>query len=324
MTGGAPGGASQSSVRIRRFRAEDAQTWNTFVEGATNATFLHDRGFMEYHSDRFEDHSLIAENDGKIIALLPANRDDDVLSSHGGLTYAGLLMPPRLPASVMQDIVSTLREYLEDHGFKKLIYKPSPHIFHSQPSEADLYALFNAGVRQVSADLGTAIPIQRRQPFSGGRKDGIRKARKAGLEVRESKEIAAFWAILIDLLEARHEARPTHSLDEIQHLASRFPERIRLFGSFDGDTMLAGLLAFDCGLTVHAQYIAAAPEGRNKGALDLLVSHLLEHSFADRDWFSFGISTTDAGRQLNVGLSRQKEMFGGHSVMFSHYHWDLT
>jgi hypothetical protein len=53
------------------------------------------------------------------------------------------------------------------------------------------------------------------------------------------------------------------------------------------------------------------------------VNHLLGEVFADRDWFSFGISTTNAGRDLNVGLSRQKEMFGGHSVTFAQYQWDI-
>lgn len=309
---------------VRKFTPADAAAWNDFVRSATNATFLHDRSFMEYHADRFEDHSLIMEDAGKILALLPANRAGDVLHSHGGLTYGGILVPPKLAAATMVEIVDSLRNYLTDQGLRRLVYKPSPHIFHTQPSEADLYALLNAGARQTRADLGTAIPIQKRLPFSGGRKDGIRKARKADLEVRESQNWEAFWPILSTVLGARHDARPTHNLDEITLLNHLFPDRIRLFGTFDGDTMLAGMTLFDCGCTVHAQYIAAAPEGRNSGALDLLVHHLLEKVFADRTWFSFGISTTDAGRELNVGLSRQKEMFGGHSVMFSQYQWDIS
>ncbi|WP_417701502.1 GNAT family N-acetyltransferase [Pseudophaeobacter sp.] len=309
---------------IRPYSPADAEVWNRFVQGAANATFLHDRGFMDYHADRFVDHSLIIEDNDKIIALLPASQAGDTLVSHGGLTYGGLLVPPRLPAATIVGIIEALQTYLAGQGLRSLIYKPSPHIFHTQPSEADLYALINAGARQVRADLGTAIPLQRRQPFSGGRKDGIRKARKAGLVAREAYDFARFWGILTEVLGSRHDAAPTHSLDEMTLLAERFPDQIRLFGTFDGDSMLAGMLLFDCGRTVHAQYIAAAPEGRNSGALDLLVHHLLAEVFAKRDWFSFGISTTNAGRELNVGLSRQKEMFGGHSVMFSQYQWDIA
>lgn len=314
----------ESPIGIRRYQAEDSEPWNHFVAKATNATFLHDRGFMEYHADRFEDHSLIFENpQGGPIALLPANRVDDTLYSHGGLTYGGILVLPRQQAAQMLQITEVLQGYLKDQGLKRLIYKPSPHIFHSQPSEADLYALINRGARQTRADLGSAIPIQRRQPFSGGRKDGVRKARKAGLSIRECTALKAFWDILFDVLETRHGTVPTHSLDEMILLHSRFPDQIRLFASFEGEEMRAGVVLFDCGPVVHAQYIAVSPEGRHLGAFDLLVHHLLTETFANREWLSFGVSTTDAGRNLNVGLSRQKEMFGGHSLMFSQYQWDV-
>jgi hypothetical protein len=64
------------------------------------------------------------------------------------------------------------------------------------------------------------------------------------------------------------------------------------------------------------QYIAAAPEGRELGALDLVIDHLMHDVYRDRDWFSFGISTTESGTVLNEGLSRQKEMFGARGVVF--------
>lgn len=311
-------------LEVRQYQPTDAESWNKFVKDAVNATFLHNRSFMDYHAERFADHSLMIEDGGKLVALLPANRVDDVLYSHGGLTYGGLLVPPRLPAVTVVEIFSALHSFLTGQGFKRLVYKPSPHIFHNQPSEADLYALVNAGAKQSRADLGTAIPLHRRLPFNSLRKRGVKKALKAGLNVRESQDFKAFWNVLSKVLDARHSTAPTHSLDEIELLKNRFPEKIRLFTTFEDDTILAGMVLFDCGMTVHAQYIATAQAGRELGALDLLVHHLLGEVFADRDWFSFGISTTDEGRELNAGLSRQKEMFGGHSVIFSHYHWDLS
>lgn len=309
---------------VRSYNACDADIWNDFVGRAANATFLHHRGFMDYHADRFEDCSYIIEQEGKSIAVLPANREGHVLVSHGGLTYGGLLVPPRLPAVMIVEIFALLRSKMLADGLSRMTYKPIPHIFHRQPSEADVYALINCGAQQIRADLGAAIPLKRRVEFSGGRKDGIRKARRAKLQVCESVDLRAFWGILEEVLGTRHDAVPTHSLLEIERLAGNFPVNIRLFATFDGKRMLAGILIFDCGQTVHAQYIASTEEGRHLGALDLLVHYLLNETFADREWFSFGISTTNAGKDLNVGLSRQKEMFGAHSVLFSQYQWDLT
>lgn len=311
-------------LEVRKYQPTDAESWNKFVKDAVNATFLHNRSFMDYHAEQFPDHSLMIEDGGKLVALLPANRVDDVLYSHGGLTYGGLLVPPRLPAVTGVEIFSALRGFLTGQGFKRLIYKPSPHIFHNQPSEADLYASVNAGAKQNRADLGTAIPLHRRLPFNSLRKRGVKKALKAGLNVRESQAFKAFWNVLSKVLNARHSTAPTHSLDEIELLKNRSPEKIRLFAAFQDETVLAGMVMFDCGPTVHAQYIATTQAGRDLRALDLLVHQLLGEVFADRDWFSFGISTTDEGRELNVGLSRQKEMFGGYSVVFNQYQWDLT
>lgn len=67
-----------------------------FIATATNATFLHNRDYMEYHSDRFEDFSLMAyDNHSHLIGVLPANRTNNELWSHQGLTYGGWLMAPK-------------------------------------------------------------------------------------------------------------------------------------------------------------------------------------------------------------------------------------
>ena len=58
----------RQTLRIQRFDA-----WNTFVSKAKNATFLFHRNFMEYHKNRFQDFSLVVQEDQKWVAVLPAN-----------------------------------------------------------------------------------------------------------------------------------------------------------------------------------------------------------------------------------------------------------
>ena len=76
---------------IKRYSEADKEVWNAHVEQARNATFLLNRSYMDYHSDRFHDHSLMIFRNGKLYALLPANEAGDTFFSHQGLTYAGLL-----------------------------------------------------------------------------------------------------------------------------------------------------------------------------------------------------------------------------------------
>ncbi len=47
------------------------------LKNQKNATFLHNAGYMHYHSDRFNDCSLILKEDDKIVALLPGNIDEN-------------------------------------------------------------------------------------------------------------------------------------------------------------------------------------------------------------------------------------------------------
>ena len=76
---------------IRRYTPEKAAEWNAFVAQSKNGTFLFDRRYMDYHSDRFEDYSLMFYREDRLYALMPANRCGDVFQSHAGLTYGGVV-----------------------------------------------------------------------------------------------------------------------------------------------------------------------------------------------------------------------------------------
>ena len=76
---------------ITRYTAAQSAEWNEFVERSKNGTFLFHRSYMDYHADRFTDHSLMVWNKGRLSALLPANEHDGTLYSHQGLTYGGLI-----------------------------------------------------------------------------------------------------------------------------------------------------------------------------------------------------------------------------------------
>ena len=71
--------------------------WNDFVANAKNATFLFHRDFMEYHSDRFQDFSLLVLDEKENIkAILPANISANKVYSHQGLTYGGIVIDSKI------------------------------------------------------------------------------------------------------------------------------------------------------------------------------------------------------------------------------------
>ncbi len=123
-----------------------------------------------------------------------------------------------------------------------------------------------------------------------------------------------FWDILQEVLQSRHGVAPVHSMAEITMLADRFPDHIKLFTAEHNGTTIAGVVIFETSQVAHAQYISSNDIGRESGALDLLFNWLIEHYQSAKDYFDFGISTEESGRRLNVGLSTQKEEFGGGAV----------
>ena len=320
----APEQRSSSDVVFRPYKEGDRDLWNRFVDGSKNGTFLHRRDFMEYHADRFHDASLMVfTGDERLLAVLPCHREGDRLVSHGGLTYGGVVTDEKMTGGRMVTLFEQLRVYMLDQGVRHVSYKAIPHIYHRLPAEEDLYALFRVGARLHRRDLLTVVKIAHAPRFRAGRRDGIRKARRARLEVRESRDLRGFWALLEEQLLARHGVVPVHSLEEIQALAERFPDCVRQHGIYEEGALLCGCTMFVSAQVAHVQYIANGQRGRMLGALDLLFDELIHRTYAAFRYFDFGSSTLDQGRGLNEGLAFQKEGFGGRSVAHDFYEWDL-
>jgi GNAT acetyltransferase-like protein len=312
-------------LQIDRYTARDRERWNEFVRSSRNGTFLLDRDYMEYHAGRFDDHSLLASDDGgKLVALLPAHVSDARLISHGGLTYGGFVIDGRMTASMMLELFGAATDEMRRIGLQTLVYKSIPHIYHCSPAEEDQYALFRAGARLTRRDQLAVIDYRAPQTRQERRQRSVKKGAKAGLVVRETEDFAAFWAILSANLASRHGVQPVHSVDEMLLLRSRFPSRIRLFAAYDGAEMRAGVVVYLSDFVCHAQYIGASDEGRSQGALDLLFDDLIGRFAAVSRYFDFGTSTERGGLFLNAGLAEFKEGFGARTVVHDHYEVDLA
>lgn len=75
-------------LQVTKYEGNRKLEWDNFLKSSKNGHFFFYRDYMEYHSDRFQDFSLIIYNDkGNIMALLPASIDGDTVMSHGGLTF---------------------------------------------------------------------------------------------------------------------------------------------------------------------------------------------------------------------------------------------
>ncbi len=306
-------------MEIQRYDASMSSRWDDFVRASRNGTFLHQRGYMDYHSDRFDDCSLVASIDGKLCVLLPACIEGDTLWSHRGLTYGGWIVPLKhFDVTVMMAVMDAAALWMKDNSIKRFVYKAIPHIYHRYPCEEDLYALFRHGASLTETNISTTIDLTCPLPLDRGNKSGANAARKAGIRVGESSDWEGYWQLLSSLLDERYDTRPVHSIQEITLLQGRFPNNIRLYTATLGTELLAGVVLYLSMPVAHCQYIGATPLGKESKALTLLFEHLInEYQRLGFRYFDFGISNEDHGRYLNEGLVRQKSRLGGRGIAYN-------
>lgn len=311
-------------MEIRRYRREDKELWNSFVNKARNATFLFDRNYMDYHADRFDDNSFMFYHKGKLKAVLPANVAGDTLYSHQGLTYGGLLLDKKATVEDVLECFDSLNSWLRENGISKVVYKALPWIYQQYPSEEDLYALtWKCKAQLISRNIASTIVIDNKLKFAESRKSGIRKALSLNIEVGESNDVDGFWHVLEDNLGNRYNAKPVHTANEMKLLMSRFPNNIRLYVAKMNGEIVGGTLIYVTPQVVHTQYISASVEGKKHGALDLLFDYIINKVYANCRYFDFGKSTEQGGAYLNEPLIFQKEGFGGRGVCYDWYQWEL-
>ncbi len=312
-------------LEIRRYTADAANEWNNFVAQSKNGTFLFDRRYMDYHADRFQDHSLMFYDDHRLLAVMPGHIKDDTYCTHNGLTYGGLVMGWELRAAQTLEIFQMLNDYLRTQNIHRVHYKCVPWVYHRLPAEEDLYAMYHVcHATVVARDFSTNIFLGANMRWERIRRRGVSRAQQAGVTVRRSDDYAAFWKVLDDNLWRCHNVHPVHTLQEIELLHGRFPENIKLYEAVRDGEVLGGVVLYLSPQVVHAQYSSATEEGKKLGVLDLIYEQIMHHDYKDYPYFDFGRSTENAdGSGLNEQLVFQKEGFGGRGLCYDIYEWNL-
>lgn len=306
-------------ISIVKYCEENSEIWNRFNKESKNSLFMFDRKYMDYHSDRFKDHSLMFYDEDKLIAILPLSEHGEELKSHGGLTYGGFITDSKMKQHTMNDCFEAFISYAKENGFKKVTYKCIPHIYHNQPAEEDRFALFANGARLDTVDVSTYVNLAAPLKMPKGRKAQISRAKREGVIIEELsslEDFELFIALENVVLNERHEVSAVHTGAELKLLKDRLPDNIHLFAAMKDEKLIAGTVVYEYDQVVHTQYMAADDEARTIGALDLAVSTVIERYRDSKEWLDFGISTEHGKIYLNEGLCSQKEGFGGRTGVY--------
>ncbi len=301
------------------------KVWEEMVFKSASSTFLHTRKFLSYHGDKFDDQSmLLYDCTGTLRAIFPAARDPidtTIVVSHPGATYGGLIHDGWLRGERAIDALKQLCNVYTQKGFREIVYKAVPWIYHRTPAQDDIYALFRLGADRYRTDVSATLDLQNRGVISKRRARALKKAIKSGLQTStDFKYLPAYWRVLAENLKSKYNREPVHSVDELRLLKEKFPNEIELVTALLGQEVQAGTLLFHCPNLIHAQYFASSPTGKEINALDLTVAESIDKAKQlGKRFFDFGISTEQGGNYLNDSLHTFKCEFGAAGSIYEFF-----
>lgn len=307
-------------IEVKRYNVERASEWDAFVANSKNGTFILQRGFMDYHQDRFSDHSLMIYQDQKLHAVVPAHEKDEVLYAHQGLTYGGFVWQKKIKFTQAFECFKAALVYANAQGLNTMNLKEIPRIYAQLPSDELDYFLNLAQAKCIKKDVALVIDYDHALGFEKNRREGLNRARRYELKVVCDDNFEGFWdTILIPQLSEKHGAKPVHSLEEIKLLASRFPESIKQVSVYHKEKLVAGTTVFLTPTVVHPQYVMGDSDKNKLGSIDLAYDFIIKEFSRGRRYFDFNTSSENNGALLNSGLLFWKQTCGARCITVSQY-----
>ena len=267
---------------------------------------------MEYHSDRFEDFSLMVFKDEKLIGVLPANSKGNLIFAHQGLSYGSFVVSKKVRILEYINAFSALLHWLKSEGFSEIIIKQLPFIYHKHLAEEFEYLLHELEFSVVGNN--SYYVLEHLEEYKPNR-NRLRAIRKGETEMKLVETgIAFFWEhILTQNLKDKFGVKPVHTLEEISALQEKFPQQIKFFPAKRGEDIHVGVLLFITDQVVHFQYSSGKEDRDETGALDFLFDIIIK-KYSESKYISFGSAATDNTLKIDQGLAYWKESFGAHII----------
>jgi hypothetical protein len=310
------------AITIQAYNSKDRDQWDAFTRRADNAYFLFERGFMEYHSHRYVDNSVLLFDENVLVGVFPANRKEDTVYTHQGLTHGGLVLTERKNIKKLFTYFYALFTYYKTQGIKHIVYKPLPGYLSKSINDIEHFILNMCNAITVKVDTSFVIDYNNEIRIQERRRRSVKKGVTSSAEIRIDNNFDAFWnSILIPNLMDKYGVAPIHSLEEIHLLHQRFPDKITQANAYINNEIVAGITLFDFETCIHTQYISSNNYGRDSGAIDTLCNYLIHLFQPVKKHFSLG-TTNNNGKDINIGLYEWKEGWGAKT--HAHFHYRLN
>jgi len=311
-------------MEIIKYTEEWKEKWDSFILTSNNGTMFHLQKFFDYHiTGKYKFDHLIFLKKNKIVAVLPGAIKDGTFESPIGASY-GSIVTPDIKFIEAMEIVSALLKYGRENNIKKFILTPAPIVYEKYQNQNLDFAMLWQGFSFQLHYISSAIKLDKNRDiierFSPNSRRNVRKSLLSGdIRVEISERYDEFYPILLEN-KARHDAKPTHTYDDLIHLKELLPDNLKLFLVYLGEKPIGGSLMFFANKKVALcfynmmlyQYEEFKPMHRN---MYDIVKYCTENGYS---YVDIGVSQdTKAENPMTPSMSliEFKEQFDAKTIM---------
>ena len=234
-----------------------------------------------------------------------------------------------MPFDICLEIVDAMLDLFRKQGTNDVFLIPPPLIYskiYNQHIEyAMLYRKFDFEYHYISHALDLSLNYEN---FNRATKFKLNKIKQNNdLIIQQQNNFDAFYPILIEN-KLKHNAIPTHSLDDLIKLNTFLPDKLKLFIAYYKDKPIAGHLLFLANKNVAlCFYNAMYYEYKKLYPAYALAKYVIDWCKKNGyKWFDFGVSqdtTSDNPMTPSLSLIEFKERFNTRGIFRSTYHIKL-
>jgi hypothetical protein len=321
------------NIEIIEYSPDKAEEWDDFVVNSNNGTIFQQQKFLSYHTPNKFDftHYMFYEND-KLVAVLPGGYKENgsVYWSPIGSSY-GALVTNNVSFALAMAIVDAMIKFFKDRGTKEIFLIPPPLIYSKVFNQNIEYAMLYRNFGFEYHYISNAIDLTDETLIHYQNKRMQRKLKSAknnpDLKLVEMDTFDEFYPILVKN-KLKHNATPTHSLQDLITLKKSYPEQIRQFNVYYKGKAISGSTMFIANSQVSlCFYNMVDYDYEHIAPSHLSIDNVIGWSRKNEyKWFDFGVSqdtTSDNPMTPSMSLIHFKELFNTRGIFRSTYHLKL-
>ena len=240
-------------ISIKKYTEKLNNIWDDFIFKSNNGTIFHTQHFLNYHQNRkFINHSLLFFDKDILLAVLPAavikNNHKNILCSHPGASFGGIVYSQNLNFITYNNIISCLEDYCLQNKFDIIRLINTPDIYNKVKDDSFNYLLQWKGFIQKEIYISHYLKNnfknetikllnKRKQRYI----KNIEKKNKFSYQINEKFDL--FYPILLESKKL-FQTIPTHSLEELFLLKKKFPKEVQLLLFYHNKTAVGGSVVF--------------------------------------------------------------------------------